>query len=182
MLEIIIQGRGGQGAQTAGNLLARAFFDEGKFVQAFATYGGARRGTPVSSFLRIDDQAIRRRCNIGHPDAILCFDSSLLTPRLLQGADDKTMIVVNTPRTASDFKGLEAFRLFPIDGIAIAERNGLGRIVNSALIGGFAAVLQAPPIETVRATIAESAPVKKEANVGACMDGYDWMQEKVRAA
>ena len=34
MLEILIQGRGGQGAQTAGNQLARAFFAEGKFVQA----------------------------------------------------------------------------------------------------------------------------------------------------
>ena len=45
MLQIVIQGRGGQGAQTAGNLLARAFFAEGRQVQAFATYGGARRGT-----------------------------------------------------------------------------------------------------------------------------------------
>jgi len=47
MLEIIVQGRGGQGAQTAGNLLASAFFAEGRYVQTFATYGGARRGTPV---------------------------------------------------------------------------------------------------------------------------------------
>ncbi|NIO42644.1 MAG: pyruvate ferredoxin oxidoreductase, partial [Burkholderiales bacterium] len=44
MLEIIVQGRGGQGAQTAGNLLAHAFFKEGKEVQSFASYGGARRG------------------------------------------------------------------------------------------------------------------------------------------
>ena len=50
MLQILIQGRGGQGAQTAGNLLARTFFAEGKYVQTFATYGGARRGTPVNSF------------------------------------------------------------------------------------------------------------------------------------
>ena len=51
MLQIMIQGRGGQGAQTAGNLLAMAFFDAGKQVQCFASYGGARRGTPVSSTL-----------------------------------------------------------------------------------------------------------------------------------
>ncbi len=61
MLEIIIQGRGGQGAQTAGNLLARAFFADGKYVQTFSTYGGARRGGPVSSFIRVDDQPIRQR-------------------------------------------------------------------------------------------------------------------------
>ena len=46
MLQIIIQGRGGQGAQTAGQLLAMAFFAQGKQVQCFASYGGARRGTP----------------------------------------------------------------------------------------------------------------------------------------
>ena len=41
MLEIIIQGRGGQGAQTAGNLLAGAFHAQGLHVQCFASYGGA---------------------------------------------------------------------------------------------------------------------------------------------
>ena len=49
MLQIVIQGRGGQGAQTAGNLLAAAFFAAGQEVQCFASYGGARRGTPVNS-------------------------------------------------------------------------------------------------------------------------------------
>ena len=71
MLQIIIQGRGGQGAQTAGNLLAKAFFAEGKQVQAFASYGGARRGTPVSSFIRVDDRpvraALRHRARRRHP-------------------------------------------------------------------------------------------------------------------
>jgi len=83
MLQIIIQGRGGQGAQTAGNLLARACFNEGRQVQAFASYGGACRGTPVSSFLRVDDQPVRLRCDIERADAILCFDATLLQGALL---------------------------------------------------------------------------------------------------
>jgi pyruvate ferredoxin oxidoreductase gamma subunit len=87
MREIIIQGRGGQGAQTAGNLLAGAYFACGRQVQAFATYGGARRGTPVSSFLRVADQPIRLRCDIERADAILCFDASLLQAPLLSRAD-----------------------------------------------------------------------------------------------
>ena len=58
MQQIIIQGRGGQGAQMAGNLLAAAFFAAGRQVQCFATYGGARRGTPVSSFIRVDDRPV----------------------------------------------------------------------------------------------------------------------------
>ena len=78
MREILILGRGGQGAQTAGNLLARAFFEQGSFVQTFATYGGARRGTPVTASLRVDDQPIRQRSNIEHASAMLCFDERLL--------------------------------------------------------------------------------------------------------
>ena len=86
MLQIIIQGRGGQGAQTAGTLLAMAFFAEGREVQSFASYGGARRGTPVSSFIRVDDRPIRVRCDIERADAILCFDASLLEGGLLATA------------------------------------------------------------------------------------------------
>ena len=52
MLQLIIQGRGGQGAQLAGKIMADMFFKEGKDVLVYATYGGARRGTPVSSSLR----------------------------------------------------------------------------------------------------------------------------------
>src|SRR6266487_3997911 len=92
LLQIIIQGRGGQGAQTAGTLLAMAFFAEGRAVQSFATYGGARRGTPVSSFIRVDSRPIRVRCDIERAEAILCFDASLLEGRLLATARPDTQI------------------------------------------------------------------------------------------
>mgnify|MGYP001014330660 CR=1 FL=1 len=103
MLEIVIQGRGGQGAQTAGNLLAAAYFAAGNEVQCFASYGGARRGTPVSSFLRVDDRPVRLRCDIERADAILCFDASLLAPPLLASADAHTLIVVNSSLVPADF-------------------------------------------------------------------------------
>ena len=69
MLQIIIQGRGGQGAQTAGNLLASAFHAQGRHIQGFASYGGARRGTPVTSYIRVDDRPVRVRCDIERADA-----------------------------------------------------------------------------------------------------------------
>jgi 2-oxoacid:acceptor oxidoreductase gamma subunit (pyruvate/2-ketoisovalerate family) len=176
MLEIIIQGRGGQGAQTAGNLLARAFFREGKHVQVFATYGGARRGTPVSSFIRVDDKPVRLRCDIEHPQAILCFDASLLDKKLLAGVDKNTMVVVNSTKSAEQLADLADCRFFSIDGFAAAKQHGLGRFINSTLLGAFTSILKAPTIEAMRETIAESAPVKTEENVSACLDGYEYMQ------
>jgi len=173
MLEIIIQGRGGQGAQTAGNLLAQAFFREGKEVQSFATYGGARRGTPVNSTIRVDDKPVRLRCDIGQADAILCFDRSLLNAGLLQRANRDTLIMVNSAGSPEDHPNPDNYRIFPIDAVTIARENGLGRIVNSALLGAFGCLLGAPCVDTMSETIRESAPVKPDENVAACRAGYE---------
>jgi len=173
MLEIVIQGRGGQGAQTAGNLLAAAFFAAGHEVQCFATYGGARRGTPVSSFLRVDDKPVRLRCDIERADAILCFDASLLAPPLLACASEGTLIVVNSAQGIGEFaKALPGRRVLPIDGLAVSRRHGLGRIVNSALLGAFARALGSLPLPVLEATLAERSPKLHEENLAACEEGW----------
>jgi len=177
MLEILIQGRGGQGAQTAGNQLARAFFAEGKFVQTFSTYGGARRGTPVSSFLRVDNQPIRRRCSIERPSAILCFDDSLLPGLVAQFADQDTLIVVNSRKPAEAYASLGDFRIVTIDGIGIAQNNDMGRIVNSALLGAFAGALGQPSISLLNQVVEETAPTKKQQNLASCKQAYQLTQE-----
>ena len=176
MLQIIIQGRGGQGAQTAGTLLAMAFFAEGRQVQAFASYGGARRGTPVSSFIRVDDRPIRVRCDIEQADAILCFDSTLLEGRLLAAARPGAQIVVNSSRTAEQYaEMLPGHRVLPVDGMAISRRHGLGRIVNSALLGAFARAIAAPSLEVLTRVLTAEAPKLHDENIAACAEGYRWV-------
>lgn len=169
----MIQGRGGQGAQTAGNLLAMAFFAQGLQVQCFASYGGARRGTPVSSTLRVDSRPVRLRCDIEQADAILCFDASLLEGRLLAIANERTLIVVNSAQTPEHFgQTLPGLRVIPIDGLDVARRHGLGRIVNSALLGALARALQAPTLQQMERTLVENSPKLREANIAACEDGF----------
>lgn len=173
MLQIVIQGRGGQGAQTAGNLLAAAFFAAGHEVQCFATYGGARRGTPVSSFLRVDERPIRLRCDIERADAILCFDASLLAPPLLATAAEHTLIVANSAQGAAGFgAALAGRRVLAVDALAISRRHGLGRIVNSALLGAFARALGSLPLAVLEATLAERSPKQPHENRAACEEGW----------
>ena len=173
VLEIIIQGRGGQGAQTAGNLLASAFHAQGLYVQCFATYGGARRGTPVNSYIRANDSPVRVRCDIERADAILCFDASLLEGRLLAAADANTLIVVNSARSAAEFsKILPGKRVVPIDALTISREQGLGRIVNSALLGALARVIQAPTLAMLSKTLTNDVPRQHDENVAACVEGY----------
>ncbi len=180
MLEIIIQGRGGQGAQTAGNLLAGAFHAQGLYVQCFATYGGARRGTPVNSYIRVDDRPVRVRCDIERADAILCFDASLLEGRLLAAADANTLVVVNSARSAAEFaQALPEIRVIPIDALTISRQQGLGRIVNSALLGALARVLQAPTLDMLSQTLVDNAPKQHNENVAACVEGYRWADQQL---
>jgi pyruvate ferredoxin oxidoreductase gamma subunit len=181
LLQFIIQGRGGQGAQLAGNLLAMAFFAEDRGVQSFASYGGARRGTPVTSFIRVDDRPIRLRCDVEQADAILCFDASLLEGRLLATARADTPIVVNSSRTPEQFAlRLPNYRVIPVDGVAISRRHGLGRIVNSALLGAFACVIGTPDRELLLRTVADAAPKSRDENVAACNDGYAWVEAQLQ--
>jgi pyruvate ferredoxin oxidoreductase gamma subunit len=183
MLQIIIQGRGGQGAQTAGNLLAKAYFAEGRQVQAFASYGGARRGTPVSSFLRVDDRPVRLRCDIERADAILCFDASLLQGALLAAAHSQTLIVVNSTRSVADFReALPHHRVIPVDGLAISRREGLGRIVNSALLGALARAVGDPPLSVLERLLLEESPKLRAENVAACTAGYAAVQAQFEEA
>lgn len=178
MLEIRIQGRGGQGAQMAGQILATAFFREGKYIQSFASYGGARRGTPVSAFLRVDEKPITLRCDIEQPDAILCFDSSLLNEMLLKGATSQTKIMVNSTKSPNDFQYLGDFNIITVDAKKIASRNNLGRIVNSALIGAFTALLGTPAIENLIEVVKEMSPAKVEENVASCQEGYELIKKE----
>jgi pyruvate ferredoxin oxidoreductase gamma subunit len=182
LLQIVIQGRGGQGAQTAGNLLAAAFFAEGREVQSFASYGGARRGTPVSSFIRIDDRPIRVRCDIERADAILCFDASLLAGPLLACARRDTLIVVNSRRALTAYAAeMPDYRILPVDGIGISRRRGLGRIVNSALLGGLARAIGSPSLEILERTIAAQAPKLTDENIAACQDGWNAVDAELAA-
>jgi pyruvate ferredoxin oxidoreductase gamma subunit len=160
-----------------------AFFAEGREVQSFASYGGARRGTPVSSFIRIDDKPIRLRCDIEQADALLCFDASLLEGRLLATARRDTIIVVNSRRSPAEMAAqLPGYRVLPVDGMAIAQQRGLGRIVNSALLGAFARALEAPSLSVLTQTISDSAPKSKAQNVAACEDGFRVIEAQLRKA
>jgi pyruvate ferredoxin oxidoreductase gamma subunit len=176
MQEIIILGRGGQGAQTAGNLLARAFYEQGQQVQTFATYGGARRGTAVISSLRVDDKPIRVRCNIEKASAMLCFDDSLLDDNILQCANPETKILVNTNRPNAVFEERENYQFITFDGKAIAQRNEMGKVVNSALLGAFIALIGQPNLEIMCQIIEQMAPVKIQQNIASCRESYQLMQ------
>ena len=105
MIQILIHGRGGQGAVTAARLLAIAAFHEGKEVQAFPHFGIERRGAPTSAFLRIDDKPILIRSEIKAPDYAMVLDPALLDDEKVKNAK---YILVNSKKTRKNIANFDA--------------------------------------------------------------------------
>ncbi len=74
LLEVRWHGRGGLGAVTSAELVARAAIEEGKYAQSFPSFGPERRGAPVMAFLRIGDEFIRMRTDVTEPDIVVVID------------------------------------------------------------------------------------------------------------
>ena len=176
MRELRIHGRGGQGAVIASKVLAAALFRDGQDVQSFPAFGVERRGAPVTAFLRFDDTAIRLRCEITKPDELIVLDPTLVEAvNVTTGLRDKGIILINSTRRPEDYKDLMAqFTVATVDANTIARHHGLGSktqpIVNTAILGAFAAYTGLVRLESVCEAIAEQVPYQTEANVAAAQE------------
>jgi pyruvate ferredoxin oxidoreductase gamma subunit len=167
LIEIRWHGRGGQGAVTSAELLAKAAIDEGKFAQAFPAFGPERRGAPVVAFDRIDStKPIRLRAEIREPDVVIVLDPTLLSVvKVTAGLKPGGILIINTRK---DFEAIETefgkdWKLALVDANTIA-REILGvTIVNTTMLG---ALLKAMPV------------VKMESLVEPLKERFDRIAEK----
>jgi 2-oxoacid:acceptor oxidoreductase gamma subunit (pyruvate/2-ketoisovalerate family) len=176
MRELRIHGRGGQGAVIASKLLASALFREDRSVQSFPAFGVERRGAPVTAFLRVSDGPILLRCEVSQPDALIVLDPTLIQAiDVTAGLRPGGGILINSDRDPAGYPDLvRTFRVGTVDASAIAGRHGLGSrnqpIVNTAILGAFAAFSRLVALESVCAAIAEEVPFKAEENIRAARE------------
>ncbi|HSJ15612.1 MAG TPA: 2-oxoacid:acceptor oxidoreductase family protein [Longimicrobiales bacterium] len=172
MRELRIHGRGGQGAVVASKLLAVALFHEDNWVQSFPAFGVERRGAPVTAFLRVDRAPIRLRCEITEPDDVVVLDPTLVEAiDLTGGLKPGGLVLINSPRGPESYPSLAQFRVATVDASGIALRHQLGSrtqpIVNTAILGAFAAASGLVRLESVCSAIREEIAQHPEANVRA---------------
>ena len=141
LVEIRWHGRGGQGAVTSAELLAQAAISEGKYAQAFPSFGPERRGAPVLAFVRINSQEpIRVRAEIREPDVVVVLDPGLLSIiNVTSGLKADGIVVINTRKQAEQLKKEFDIKwsLATIDATHIA-REVLGvPITNTTMVGAL---------------------------------------------
>jgi len=136
MIEVRFHGRGGQGAVTAARLLAEASFNEGKYCQAFPSFGAERRGAPVLAFTRIDNKPIRIRTLVYEPNYVVVLDPTLLEViNVSAGLKRGGLVVVNAKEVPEELK---AVKVATVDATAIALEFLGSPITNTAMLGAFA--------------------------------------------
>lgn len=162
MFQVRLHGRGGQGVVTAAELLSVAAFNDGRYAQAFPSFGSERTGAPVTAFCRISDRPIRAHEPVTDPDALLIFDPTLLHQvDLFAGLSPEGYLLINTEQALGEL-GIEelAERLPPGRLVAVPAtelaREHLGRpLPNAVLLGGFAALTKVVSLSALAAAIGE---------------------------
>lgn len=176
MKEIRFHGRGGQGAVTAADMLAVAAFYDGKYSQAFPFFGVERRGAPVTAFARINDKYIRIRSQIYEPDYIVVQDPTLLeVVNVAQGLKPDGLAIVNSERnvkinTKAEVRSIDATKI-ALDILGVP-------IVNTAMLGAFAAASKLVSLDSVKKAVQKRFPEKLAAkNIKAVETAYQVMAE-----
>ena len=177
LVEIRWHGRGGQGAVTSAELLARAAISEGKYAQAFPSFGPERRGAPVLAFVRVSiNEPIRIRAEITQPDVVVVLDPSLLSiANVTSGLKANGIAIINTRKQAEELRQEFGFgwALATINATKIARETLGVPITNTTMVG---AVIKATGVVELESLI---EPLKNrfgrlaERNINAMKRAYE---------
>ena len=170
-------GRGGQGAVTSAELLAKAAIDEGKYAQAFPSFGPERRGAPVLAFDRISNNIpIRIRAEITEPDVVVVLDSGLLRiVDVSSGLKETGTLILNTSKPLQDIESRfgNKWRLAVVDASKIA-RELLGvPIVNTTMLGALIRAIGVIKLESLSEPLRDRFGRLAERNIDAMKRAFE---------
>jgi pyruvate ferredoxin oxidoreductase gamma subunit len=180
MFQIRIHGRGGQGVVSGAEMLSVAAFLEGRYAQAFPSFGSERMGAPVMAFCRIDDKEIRLREPVLEPDALIIQDQTLLHQvDLFNGLPARGYILLNSTKSFDELglgafaRGVKHYRLCTLPASELALKHVGRPVPNAALLGGFAAITGVITLASVVAAIRQKfPPAVAEKNVAAATEAF----------
>lgn len=162
--EIRWHGRGGQGAVTSAKILAEAGFRSGfAGVTGAPSFGAERRGAPITASTRLANEPVRVLAQVTEPDVVVVLDDSLVAAaNPAGGLKPGGTVIVNTTKVPSELGFRADVRVVTSDvtGAAIAAGVVVGGnpMVNTAILGSFAAATGLVTMESIEGAIADAFP------------------------
>jgi len=121
-IEIIIHGRGGQGAVTACEIIAEAAYLSGNFVDvhAYPSFGAERRGAPVQAYAKLSrTDTIWDRAQIENPNILIIFDETVLNQEIVSSLRKDGIFIINSEKDPEFF--VNQFNLSNETKIVVAD-------------------------------------------------------------
>ena len=135
-IEIIIHGRGGQGAVTACEIIAEAAYLSGNFVDvhAYPSFGAERRGAPVQAFAKLSrTDIIWDRAQIENPNVLIVFDETVLNQEIASSIRQGGIFIINSEKAPTFF--VNEFNLSSDTKIVVADISKLAIEKNLTIDG-----------------------------------------------
>jgi len=159
ILEVRWHGRGGQGAWTASELLARAAIYEGKHVQSFPEFGPERMGAPVTAFTRISTEPIQIHCAVYNPDVVAVLDPTLLKAvPVTEGLNEEGKIIINSKDNPVEIRktlNTDKGKVWTVPATELAIKILGIPITNTAMLGAVACVTGIVGLESIDKVVKE---------------------------
>jgi pyruvate ferredoxin oxidoreductase gamma subunit len=175
LLEVRWHGRGGLGAVTSAELVARAAIAEGKYAQSFPSFGPERRGAPVLAFLRIGDEFIRTRTAIYEPDIVVVLDPGLLRAvDVTSGLKNDGKIIINSRKSPGQLQSEFGYKwvVAAVNATIIARETIGVPITNTAMIGALLKVAEVVKLDSVFEQLRERFGSRAKGNIEAMKRAY----------
>jgi len=161
---------------TSVELLAMAAIDEGKYAQAFPSFGPERRGAPVEAFNRVDQKQIKIRSRIYEPDVAVVLDEGLVgLVNLTAGLKPDGILIVNTAKSADEVKKTLNYKgkIATVDATGIAWKELGVPITNTTMLGALIKVTKVVKIDSLRAPVEHRFGRISGKNMTALKRAYD---------
>lgn len=190
MFQIRIHGRGGQGVVSASEMLSVAAFGQGKYSQAFPSFGSERMGAPVQAFTRISDQPILSREPVMQPDMLIIQDPTLFhAVNVFDGASSDGYLLINSGRSIEALGIGDMTARYPDAHVQVLPATELAMKYikqpkpNTILLGACAALTGIVSLDALQKAVRERFVQRiAEPNVIATTAGYDYIQQRLGAS
>ncbi len=186
VIKVIFWGRGGEGAKTAGHILAEAAFSEGKEVQAFPEYGPERSGAPMRSYVKISNEKIKDQSSIRIANYIVFIDGALikqqdLEKEIFKNVDKDTKFLINAKDVNPISKDGINYKSVSLNASDISIKylgKDFSNVVLISVLAKLTGMIKLESlVESVKSTL-KSKPEMVEKNVNALKEAYnsvnDW--------
>ena len=128
--------------------------------------------------MRLGKQKILTRNNVYTPDHVVVQDAKLLqNVDVTKGLKPGGWILLNMAAPPTEPEAYKGFRLACVDATQIAIDCGLGTrthpIINTAMIGAFANMMDRPPLDNISEAIRAEIAVQPDRNIRASQTAYE---------